>query len=140
MSLQSGLPDHVADNEDLARFLTSSSHFNSTAAKPAAFMPNPKNGETSVFRHGAEPFEELKAIAQQEVGEERRIYGAAIVKAGAIRKAELEVRAKEPPPRHADIIGWPWSKDDPDLGKARQKELAVIIAQEANRPPVWISR
>jgi hypothetical protein len=136
MSLPSGLPKHVADGEDLARFLTSSSHYNASAARPAAFMPNPKNGETSVFRHGPEPFEELKSIAQAEVGADRHIHGAAIVKASVIREAKLEVRAKEPPPRHADIIDWPWSKDDPDYGKAEQKELAALIAQKANRPPL----
>ena len=76
MSLSSGLPEHVADAEDVARFLTSCGHYNSTAVRPAAFMPNPKNGETSVFRHGAEPLEELKFIAQAEVGVDRRINGA----------------------------------------------------------------
>lgn len=144
MNLPSGLPKHVGDSEDLARFLTSSGHYNATMARPTAFMPNPKNGETSVFRHGAEPLEELKSIAQAEVGEDRRIHGAAIVKAGAVREAKIEVaqldvRAKEPPPRHADIIGWPWSKDDPDFGKAQQKELAALIAQKANRPPLRFS-
>ena len=43
MSLPSGLPEHVSDDEDLARFLTSSNHFNSTAVRLAAFMPNPRN-------------------------------------------------------------------------------------------------
>lgn len=69
MILPSGLPEHVADDEDLARFLTSSGHY--------------------------------------------------------------KVRAGEPPPRHADIVGWPWSKEDPDFGKAQQKELAALIAQRA---------
>lgn len=134
MSLPSGLTEHVSDDEDLARFLTSSSHYNATAARPAAFMPNPRNGETSVFRHGAEPLEDLKAIAQTEVGAERSIHGAAIVKAGVVREVTLEVRAKEPPPRHADIIGWPSSNDDPDLAKAEQKKFAALIAQRAGSP------
>ena len=68
MSLSSGLPEHVGDGEDVARFLTSSGHYNPTAVKLAAFMPNPRNGETSVFRHGAETLEALKGIAQAEVG------------------------------------------------------------------------
>ncbi len=134
MILPSGLPERVADDEDLARFLTSSGHYNASAARPAAFMPNPKNGETSVFRHGAEPLEQLKSVAQAEVGADRHIHGASIVKVSVIREAQLEVRAKEPPPRHADIIGWPWSKDDPDFGKAQQKELATLIAQKAGSP------
>ena len=134
MTLPSGLPEHVADEEDLARFLTSSSHYNSTSVKPAAFLPNPKNRETSVFRHGAEPLEELKSIAQTEVGPERRIHGAAIVKACVVREAKLEVLSKEPPPRHANIVGWAWVEDDADFGKALQKELAALIAQKASPP------
>lgn len=134
MTLPSGLPDSVADEEDLARFLTSSSHYNSTVVKPAAFMPNPKNGETSVYRHGADPLEGLVTIAREEIGAERKVHGAAIVKAGAVRAALLEARAGEPPPRHADIVGWPWSTDDPDFGKAAQKELAAAIAQKSGAP------
>ena len=138
MSLPSGLPEIVADEEDLARFLTSSSHYNTTAVKPSAFMPNPKNGETSVYRHGADPLEGLVMIAREEIGAERKVHGAAIVKAAAVRTAQLEVRAGEPPPRHADIIGWPWSADDPDMGKAAQKELAAAIAQKTG-PPVRLT-
>ena len=134
MSLSSGLPEHVGDGGDVARFLTSSGHYNPTAVKLAAFMPNPRNGETSVFRHGAETLEALKGIAQAEVGADRRIHGAAIVKASVVREAQLEVRAKEPPLRHADIIGWKWSIEDPEFGKAEQKELAALIAQKAGFP------
>ena len=133
MNLPSGLPEIVADGEDLARFLTSSGHYNTTAARPSAFLPNPSNRETSVFRHGAEPLEELKAIAQIEVGTERKIHGAAFVKASVIREAKLEVSAKEPPPRHADIINWPWNSDDPDFEKAEQKALAALIAQKTTK-------
>ena len=39
-TLPSGLPDHVADGEDLARFLTSSSHFNAVMVKPVKALGN----------------------------------------------------------------------------------------------------
>ena len=78
--------------------------------------------------------EALKNIGQKEVGAERRVHGAAIVKAHAVRTADLELRAGEPPPCHADIINWPWSGEDPDFGKAAQKELAALIAQKAGKP------
>ncbi len=42
-TLPSGLSDIVADEEDLARFLTQSSQFSSTMAKAAAFLPGPKD-------------------------------------------------------------------------------------------------
>jgi hypothetical protein len=142
--LSSGLPDAVADEEDLARFLTQSGHYNATMVRPTAFLPNPRNGKTSVFRHGAQPLEELMYIAQSEVGQDRRIHGAAIVKASAVRDVVLEatnldVRAKEPPPRHADIVGWPWSEGDPELHKARQKEVAALLAQKSARPHLRFS-
>ncbi len=97
-------------------------------------MPNPRNGETSVFRHGAEPLADLIALGEKEVGGARPVHGAAIVKAGAIRKTSLELRAGEPPPLHADIIGWPWTLEDPDFGKAEQKLLAAHLALEAGAP------
>ncbi len=134
MTLPSGLPEEVADAEDVARFLTSSGHSNASAVRPAAFMPNPRNGETSVFRHGAEPLADLIAIGVREVGGARPVHGAAIIGAGVIRKTLLELRAGEPPPLHADIIRWPWKRDDPEFGKAEQKMIAAQLAQEAGTP------
>lgn len=116
MPLPSGLPERVADEEDVARFLTSSGHYNATAVRPAAFMPNPSNGETSVFRHGGEPLAALRAMGEAEVGVSRRVHGAAIVRAGVTRSVGLAIRAGEPPPRHADIVGWPGAAQDPDFG------------------------
>lgn len=134
MTLPSGLPEQVANEEDVARFLTSSGHSNASAVRPAAFMPNPRNGETSVFRHGAEPLADLIEISGREVGGTRPVHGAAIIKARAIRKTSLELRAGEPPPLHADLIGWPWKLEDPEFGKAEQKLIAAQLAQEAGVP------
>ncbi len=131
-ALPSGLPETVDDGEDLARFLTSSGQFNTRMAKPAAFLPNPKNGETSLFRHGSEPLTSLREIGVAHITSERTLHAAAICKASQVRAAQLEVAAKEPPPRHANIIGWPWSETDPDFGKSERKELAALIARDAN--------
>jgi hypothetical protein len=129
-TLPSGLPDLVADEEDLARFLTQSSHFNALMAKPAAFLPSPKDRETSVSRHGREPLESLWVLGIV-AAKDRKLYGAAIFKARAVRAAQLEVRADEPPPRHAVIHGWPWIENDPEFQKAEQKERAALLASEA---------
>jgi len=43
--LSSGLAEVVEDEESLVRFLASSGQFNPIAAKPAAFLPNSKNGD-----------------------------------------------------------------------------------------------
>jgi hypothetical protein len=129
--LPSGLPEIVADEEDLARFLTQSSHFNALMAKPAAFLPSPRDRGTSVSRHGSEPRESLWAIGLAAAGE-RVLHGAAIVKAGVVRSAKLTVLADEPPARHAVIGGWPWGEADPELQKGRQKEIAAVVASKAH--------
>lgn len=129
--LPSGLPELVADHESLARFLTSSSFFNATMVKPAAYMPNPKDGNTSVFRHGPEPLDSLRKIAEDHVLGQRTLHGVAICTARHVRDAQLDVIAQEPPARHANIAGWPVAASDPEQTKARQKEHALLIAQHA---------
>jgi len=131
--LPSGLPERVADDEDLARFLTQSNQFNSLVVKPAAFLPRPKSRETSVFRHGREPRQRLWEIGLEAVGT-RKLYGAAIVKAAAVRAAELDVCSSEPPLLHAAIQDWPWLDADPELQKAKQKEQAALVASAAGEP------
>jgi len=126
--LASGLPEIVADDEDLARFLSSSGHFGSQMVKPAAFLPSNRSRETSVFRHGSEPREALWAIGDEHLP---RFHGAAVVRAKAVRAALLDVTADEPPQRHAAIRGWPWPSDDPAMRKAQQKEMAIQIASKA---------
>lgn len=127
--LPSGLPELVFDDEDLARFLTSSGHFNSTSIRPNAFLPNPKDGETSVFRHGAKPVKELWKIGNSVITNST-LHGAAMIKAKEVRRAGLEIISAEPPPRHAAIRRWPM-ESDPNLMKARHKEIALLLASVA---------
>lgn len=129
--LPSGLPEIVADEENLARFLTSSGHFNLRMVKPAAFMPEIEARETSVFRHGREPREALWALGDEYAAQGRTIHGAAIIKAQSVRSHRLDVFADEPPPRHSAIRNWPWTQDDPDLRKAEHKEQALALANDA---------
>lgn len=130
--LPSGLPEIVGDDEDLARFLTQRSQFSvgKRRAKPAAFLPNPTDRETSVMRHGREPLEALWELGMVAAGS-RTLHGAALVRARAVRSAGLDVVADEPPPRHAVIRGWTWSEGDPDLRRAQHLEVALQLAKEA---------
>lgn len=130
-TLPSGLADIVADEEDLARFLTSSSQFNAVTVKPSALLPSLSERETSVFRHGAEPRAALWEIGREHAARGRNLHGVAVFQAQHVRAASLEVAPSEPPPRHASIVGWPWRSDDPELRKAQHKELALAIAQHA---------
>ena len=125
-TLPSGLSDVIAPEEDLARFLTQRSQFSREIAEPSAFLPSTTHRETSVSRHGAEPAEKLFEIGKAAAGK-RTLYGAAIIKAEAVRAAKLIVVATEPPDRHAAIRQWPWPEDD-DSRKAQQKERAIILA------------
>ena len=129
--LSSGLPEIVEDGEDLARFLFSG-HYNSTAVRPAAFLPS-KEQETSVFRHGAKPPKELWKLGSELASSGRELRGVAIVKARDVRNVGLDVIAAEPPPRHAAIRNWP-TDNDPILQKARQKELAILLTNVAGAP------
>ena len=129
--LPSGLPEQVSNEESLARFLTQSNHFNAVMVRPAAFLPNPKNGQTSVFRQGNESREALWQVGQEQIAGERNLHGVAFFKTQHVREVELDVAALEPPPRHANIVGWPSNPFDPDLEKAKRKTLAIQIAQRA---------
>jgi hypothetical protein len=130
-TLPSGLPEQVSDEESLARFLTQSNYFNAVMVRPAAFLPNPKNGQTSVFRQGNESHEALWQVGQEQIAGERSLHGIALFKAKHVREVQLDVVSQEPPPRHANIIGWPSNTSDPELEKAKRKALAIQIAQHA---------
>ena len=130
-TLASGLPDQVADGENLSRFLTQSNQFTGRIAKPAAFLPNPKYRNTSVFRIGAE-VDRLRQVWSDTTQGERTLKAVAIVSAASVRTAGLDLIAVEPPPAHANIEGWPWLDHDPELQKARQKERAAEVASGAD--------
>lgn len=132
-TLPSGLPEHVADEEDLARFLTQHGQYTSAMVKPSAFLPSPNSRETSVSRHGVEPLERLWELGSVAAGN-RNLHGAAVFKASSVRAATLEILACEPPPRHAAIRNWPWIENDPVEQKAKQKEMATLIACAAGKP------
>jgi hypothetical protein len=127
-TLQSGLPRHIVNDEPLARFVQESSKFNLNGAKPSAFVP-PKNGLMSVARHGSEPKDELQALATEYLPA-KRVYGAAILTASAVRSAGLEAEADEPPRRHANIMNWP-SDSDADVQKAQRLSRAQTLARNS---------
>ena len=135
--LPSGLPEVVADDEDLARFLTSRGHFNSTMVRPAAFLPNPADHMKSVCRHGREPSAELRKLASAYLPAGTKVYGAGVCKARDVRLVKLDVQAHEPPRRHANIVGWPMNEADPDLQRAAEKEIAGMIASKCGLPMMF---
>ena len=137
LMLLSGLPEVLADEEDLARFLTSRGHFNATMVRPAAFLPNPVDRKKSVCRHGRAPLADLWLLAREYLPADTKLYGAGFCSAGDVRVSELEVEASEPPRRHADILGFPIN-EDPDLQKAADKARAAQLASKCGPPILYV--
>lgn len=130
--LPSGLPETVGDDEQIAVFLTSSSHFNATLVKSAAFVPNAKNGEKSVCRHPSEPNTELQRLAAVYLPH-ISTHGAGVVAVDVVRGpgVELTLAPGEPPDRHANMKGWTWSASDPKMGKAKNIVRAKLLAEKS---------
>lgn len=102
--------------EDIARFLTSRSHFSidKKIVKPGAFMPmtNSSTGvlETSVFQVSEIMDEEIWAIGKKNVVNEasgRTLYGRGDLHSKSVLEIGLVVEPDHNPPRHANIRGWP---------------------------------
>lgn len=131
--LESGLPKDIKGEETLARFVMSSSHYNAHGIKYTAYLPNPRNGETSVFRYAEKWAESLRAIGESAARNRGlQLHGTSLVLAQVVFDAMLRLVAVEPPPRHANIVGWPVLANDPARQKAAQKERAMLIAQAAS--------
>jgi hypothetical protein len=117
------MPDPVTKFESLSRFI-----FDKGLIRPdntlrhTMFMPNKKNGETSVFRISEIPEEQIWNIAVDIAKKKiKQLFGRADILASKVFSKELQVVPKEPPPKHANIIVWP---DDPSLTISIAQELA----------------
>lgn len=133
--LNSGLPDSIAEEEDLTRFLTQSGHYSRSkcVVKYSAFMPSASPVETSVYRTGRDPIEDLWRLGAAVAGT-RSLHGAAVLKARAVYLAGLTAVPAEPPPRHAVVANWPVVLEDSVLEKAERMRVAKILAQAAGAP------
>jgi hypothetical protein len=86
----------------------------------------PSRGEVSVFR-----IDGLSETAIWEIGSDvarqrdRTLYARGDTKASDVMKLGLDIRPNEPPPRHADLVGWPQND------KPRQKLIALQVAAVA---------
>lgn len=122
-------PVAVAISETLSRFILQREWYrpSDNSVKFAAFLPNPKNGETSVFRITGISDKEIWHIGDREVAKDpnRSILGRADISASNVVEKGLEILPREPPERHANIVGWPGEK-------SKQKLIALELAAEAH--------
>lgn len=123
--------------------------------KPEGFLPhpsksNPLMGEASVFRVAGMPEEEIQLQGKRVADEREKNYceklaekgetytaskrcfqfrGIGLCQALDIRNASLDVVPDEPPPRHANILGWiPFtgaSRKEIESGHLRQAMVLV---------------
>ncbi len=132
--LSSGLSSIPAPDETLSRALFSDNEFNTSGPKHSAFMPA-KNNETSVFRQCDADLGLLQATCEAIAKDRgKAVKRVAVTTVGNVSQAGLVVAPVEPPPRHANIVGWPVSAD-PEREKADRKRIAMVIANGARLVP-----
>lgn len=129
------LPADPSPEEPTARYLLDRRHFSPQKGrvKPKALHPAPADHRTSVFR-----IEKLSEAQVWKLGEvhvaiprNRELLARAELKARDITSVGLSLQANEPPPRHANITGWPVAKHE---WMSLAQELAARATLKV-RPP-----
>ena len=123
----------VTPDELLSRFATQSGQFRKTdkSVKQELFLPHPRP-ECSVMRHRDATDDEIWQTGRDVAAsfpEGRTLHGRADITAAACTIDALRVVAKPilpKNPNHADIEGWPASKED-------KKALAQKLAAAAGK-------
>ncbi len=122
----------VDPSETLSRFIMQSNWYRTSdnTVKYAAFMPNPSNNKTSVFRTSNLSTDEIWHIGDSEVSIKRGkpILGRADINAFNVTERHLEVDPNGSPERHANIVGWPEEK-------SKQKIIAIELSAVARLFP-----
>lgn len=139
------LPDIIGDNEVTSYFLHFSDQFRNGNVVFSTFFPrvdlNPH--QLSVFR-----IDELTEPDIWNLGNEHvpvrsgnPIKGRADLKALHFRAQNIHIEKDEPPPRHANILGWPEPRPD-QTGKSKNQiaretwqEIATYLARNATFEP-----
>lgn len=119
---------NINNSEVLCRYIFSKSHYSSknNITKYGAFMPDPKNGESSVFRINFPPFIKPQSKKVWDIGinfvarlRGKQLKARADFPARFIRE-ESELKAVSEPYSHylhANLVGW--ADDKPDqMGRA----------------------
>jgi hypothetical protein len=104
-------PEHA---EPITRFIFARSQYSAESGrvKPRALEPSPADNATSVFRtlglDEISPWALARLYVEQ--GRERAALARADLTVSAVDRFGLSLVAVEPPPRHANIVGWPEEK------------------------------
>ena len=116
----------MQSDEPVTRYLLQKDHFNRQRgyAKARAFLP-PADGKTSVYRIQGLKDCEVWSLGRDNVASSRgrELLGRADLLCRQVNERGLAVIADPPPPRHANIEGWP--------EKAQQMSIAQRLAADA---------
>lgn len=120
----------VENDELLARYVTQSGQFRRSdrTVKQDLFMPHPRQ-ELSVTRHLEATEAEIWRVGTDVAAAmQRKLYGRSDIQAVHCNTNDLQVVAKPLAgnPNHADIEGWPASKED-------KKVIALKLAASASQ-------
>ena len=118
-------PPKISPLETVTRYLLQSNEFSpeKRCVNPKAFMPHSVRLDLSVFRIQGLESEEIWSIGKHVAAQRgKKLYGTGNIAVANIQKNQLRIVPNEPPPRHADIFGWPKEKS---AQKLKAQELAA---------------
>lgn len=121
------LPPDPAPHEITSRYLRQSGHYTPSTdrVKWQAFRPTLDDHKTSVFRVQGLTQCEIWHLGDEDIAGQlgHEILALAELSVEQIMDINLRVEPDEPPPRHANIIGWPAAKNE---WMSRAQELAAV--------------
>jgi len=105
------LDKNISHSEDLTRYIFNHRYIRSNkTVRWNAFIPNNRDGETSVYRITGISDTEIFDIGERFVAKAigKPLLGRTDIGVSKIFKQKLKVRPEPSPhPRHANIYGWP---------------------------------
>ena len=117
------------NSETLTRYIYFSKYIKSSnnTVKYTAFLPSPKDNQTSVFRVSGLSEIEIWNIAYCDVTPKQAniLKGRADINSDDVINNSLKLIPKEPPYRHANIDGWTGDK-------SKHKLIAKELEKKAN--------
>ena len=122
-------PPQIPSPETVARYLLQSNQFNRGKNRVkfnAVHASSCQTGSLCFSDFKGLKNEEIWSIGKKHVAAPRgkKLYGYGNIAVANIQKHQLRVVSNEPPPRHADILGWPKEKE-------AQKLIALELSAEA---------
>ncbi len=117
--------ESISSSENLTRYIFQKKYYrpSNNTIKYNAFLPNPNNGDTSVFRISNLSDNEIWNIGKN-IRYDKIVIGRADIIASIVLSKNLKIIPSEPLRHHADISDWPNNRSE-------QIMIATELAEEA---------